>query len=157
MSKKEQNKNSLNNSRQNSSRRGFSRDIIKVVEKQTPEEYWGKVRDTVFPEYLSVFDTTDSTVIKNILCNTALVNPDFHFLISLHDFEKLTEKDFLEIKKITSIVKIRFCTPSLLILAIFKKKEYEHYSIDFKVSEESINDIFKGDLTGVKYYTVSFK
>ena len=135
--------------------KGWIGNIVCDVKRQTPEEYWKEVRDSLLPEYLPVFDATESRTLKEILKQSSLAKPEYRFHISLYDFEDLKEKDFQSIKTFTDTLYIRACDPGKFVLAIFKKKELEKYSIDFKVSEQSIQDIFT-ERWDNEYYILSF-
>lgn len=108
----------------------------------SPEEYWAGVRKEILPEHLALFDSTQSTIIKEVLKEVIGVLPEYRFQISLLQFKKLTEQDFLSLKEITDHIKIRACDAGDLLKAILYKKEVEHYSLDFKFSNQSIKDIF---------------
>lgn len=135
--------------------KGWIGNIVRDVKRQTPEEYWKEVRDSILPEYLPVFDSTESRTLKEILKQSSSAKPEYRFHISLYDFEDLKEKDFQSIKTFTDTLYIRACDPGKFVLAIFKKKELEKYTIDFKVSEQSIQDIFT-ERWDNEYYTLSF-
>ena len=108
----------------------------------SPEEYWAGVRKEILPEHLALFDSTQSIIIKGILKEVIGVLPEYRFKISLLQFKKLTEQDFLSLKEITDHIKIRACDAGDILKAILYKKEVEHYSLDFKFSDQSIKDIF---------------
>lgn len=108
----------------------------------SPEEYWAGVRKEILPEHLALFDSTQSTIIKGVLKEANGVLPEYRFQISLLQFKKLTEQDFLSLKEITDHIKIRACDAGDILKAILYKKEVEHYSLDFKFSDQSIKDIF---------------
>lgn len=129
--------------------------ILKNRDSRTSEEYWCEVRKTLLPEYLELFDVTPSIIIKDILKTSSKLKPEYRFQISIYYFESLSEKDFQDLKKFTDILRITACDPGRLLLAILKKKELEKYSLDFRLSQQSILDIFT-ERWNNEYYTLSF-
>ena len=75
----------------------------------SPEEFWAGVRKEILPEHLALFDSTQSIIIKGIFKEVIGVLPEYRFQISLLQFKKLTEQDFLSLKEITDHIKIRSC------------------------------------------------
>ena len=120
---------------------------------QTQEEYWSSVRPTILPEYQSLFDSTTSSIVKNILKDSSEVEKEYRFIIPLHYFTSLTEEDIKSLKPYTDSLKIKACDPGKILLAILYKKEIEHSTIDFKFSPQSIKDVFNAFWDNL-FYTV---
>ena len=150
--------NEQQNNNQKSSKNG--KDWIGNIVKnwkplKTKEEHWKDLREKILKDYLKLFDSTKSDVVKNILYDASLVYPDHRFKIPLYYFKELTESDFKDLKQYTDNVKIRSCNPGDLLLAILYKKEIEKYDINLKLSEQSIKDIFNDNWEN-SFYTVYF-
>lgn len=122
---------------------------------KTKEEHWKDLREKILKDYLKLFDSTKSDVVKNILYSASLVYPDYRFQIPLFDFKDLNESDFNDLRKYTDHIKVKICSPGDLLLAIFYKEKVENYKIKFNISEQSVNDMYS-DYGTQSFYTVYF-
>lgn len=134
---------------------GHYSNIVSCTPLKTPEEHWKEVRETINPEYQTLFDSNNHSAFRHLLQEISLSKLNY-IQTDLDTFKKLEEIDFIMLKNIHNVMKISPCPPANLAYDLFKKREYDKYKeITFTFPEETLDGLFS-DKWRIDPFTIIF-